>query len=242
MPAGPTAKMAVLRQARTGSAATELICFSFNNSRFNPSSRSSFTSAVAAGFSAVSSLSPKKIEFAPAKKQSAWPSRVMRVRPAARRTRARGIAMRATATNRTRSKIYAGGLEFRRFVVADFTEGNADFHAELADFAHDFEHALEFLSAVVYSAPGCPHAKTCRSLCPRLFGSRSNPLQRKQIFAFDAGSVMGTLRAISAILAASTGLDAKQRTTLHRFAAPMFQMNRARSRNQIKEKPVIEDP
>src|SRR6266480_5228442 len=51
---------------------------------------------------------------------------------------------------------------------------------------------------------------------------------------------MGTLRAISAILAASTGLDAKQRTTLHRFAAPMFQMNRARSRNQSKERLLIE--
>jgi hypothetical protein len=51
---------------------------------------------------------------------------------------------------------------------------------------------------------------------------------------------MGALCAVSAILTATAGLDAEQRTTLHRFATPMFQMNGTRLRNQIKERLMIE--
>jgi len=51
---------------------------------------------------------------------------------------------------------------------------------------------------------------------------------------------MGALCAVSAILTATASLDAEQRTTLHRFATPMFQMNTTRLRNQIKERLMIE--
>ena len=51
---------------------------------------------------------------------------------------------------------------------------------------------------------------------------------------------MGALCAISAILTATAGLDAEQRTTLHRFVTPMLQMNGTRLRNQIKERLMIE--
>jgi hypothetical protein len=51
---------------------------------------------------------------------------------------------------------------------------------------------------------------------------------------------MGALCAVSAVLTATAGLDAEQRTTLHRFATPMFQMNGTRLRNQIKERLMIE--
>src|SRR4026207_1119577 len=60
------------------------------------------------------------------------------------------------------------------------------------------------------------------------------------MFAFDAGRIMGALCAVTAILTATAGLDAEQRTTLHRFATPMFQMNGTRLRNQIKERLMIE--
>src|SRR4029078_4010002 len=57
-------------------------------------------SSLVAGFGAVSSLSPKKMELAPARKQRNCNSRLMRSRPALRRTRARGNALRATAMQR----------------------------------------------------------------------------------------------------------------------------------------------
>src|SRR5438874_2419528 len=78
------------------------------SSMFKPSSRSKARSTSTSGFLAVRSLSPKKMELAPAKKQSAWPSREIRVRPAASRTRASGNAIRATAINLTSSKISTG--------------------------------------------------------------------------------------------------------------------------------------
>ena len=65
-------------------------------------------SSDSSGFGAVRSLSPKKIELAPAKKQSACPSRVRAVRPALSRTRARGRAIRVVAMSRTSSNTSTG--------------------------------------------------------------------------------------------------------------------------------------
>jgi hypothetical protein len=42
-------------------------------------------------------------------------------------------------------------------------------------------------------------------------------------------------RAVGAIFAASSSLDAEQTAPLNFFAWPMLQMNRATSRNQIEE-------
>src|SRR5262249_25553042 len=67
------------------------------------------TSPSADGFGAVSSLSPKKIELAPARKQSACSSRLMRSRPALRRTRDLGKASRAIAISRTSCSGSTGG-------------------------------------------------------------------------------------------------------------------------------------
>src|SRR5260370_31302807 len=51
---------------------------------------------------------------------------------------------------------------------------------------------------------------------------------------------MRRLRAISAIFAAATGLDAKQTATLHRLAGPMLEMHSPALRNQIEERLMIE--
>ena len=51
---------------------------------------------------------------------------------------------------------------------------------------------------------------------------------------------MSGLRAVSAILAASAGLDAEQTTTLHLFAMPMLKVDGTALRNQIEERLMIE--
>ena len=65
-------------------------------------------SAKASGLGVVSSLSPAKMEPAPAKKQRAWPSGLISVRPALRRTVVVGNTMRVTAIIRTISKMSTG--------------------------------------------------------------------------------------------------------------------------------------
>ncbi len=67
-------------------------------------------SLSSAGLPAVSSVSPTKIEFAPAKKQSACNSSLIDVRPAESRTIERGIMMRASAMVRTNS---SGSMRLR---------------------------------------------------------------------------------------------------------------------------------
>src|SRR5262249_24051196 len=70
--------------------------------------RNSSASSWANGFGAVSSFSPKKIEFAPARKHSTSHSRLSRSRPALRRTRAPGKARRVVAIRRTSSRESTG--------------------------------------------------------------------------------------------------------------------------------------
>ena len=50
---------------------------------------------------------------------------------------------------------------------------------------------------------------------------------------------MRGLRAIRAIFAATTGLDAEQTAPLHLFAAPMREMHSPALRNQIEERLMI---
>ena len=60
-------------------------------------------------------------------------------------------------------------FELARLGVADLAERDADLHAEPADFSHCLDHLLEFFRAIAHTAPGCPHAKTCRALFARAF-------------------------------------------------------------------------
>ena len=50
---------------------------------------------------------------------------------------------------------------------------------------------------------------------------------------------MSGLRAVSAIFAAPTSLDAEQAAALNFFPAPMLQMNSAALRNQIEQRLMI---
>ena len=66
-----------------------------------PRSRNSRSSSSRSGFGVVSSFSPTKMEFAPARKHSAAASRVRERRPALSRTIEAGISRRAVAIVRT---------------------------------------------------------------------------------------------------------------------------------------------
>ena len=70
-------------------------------------------SASCSGFVIVSSLSPKKIEFAPAMKHNICASRLKPTRPADKRTRAVGITIRAVAHIRTISNGSIGAWIFK---------------------------------------------------------------------------------------------------------------------------------
>ena len=73
----------------------------------------------------------------------------------------------------------AGRLEFARFGRADFAKCDTNFHPERADFANDFQDALEFFGAVAHAAPGGAHAKPGRALRARTFCHIDNLLDRQ---------------------------------------------------------------
>ena len=61
----------------------------------------------------------------------------------------------------------AGFLELARFGRAELAERDADFHAELADFADGAEHLLELRVALAHAFPRRAHAEAGRAIRPR---------------------------------------------------------------------------
>src|SRR5262245_48458954 len=104
---------------------------------------------------------------------------------------------------------YSGGFQFARFLRADFTQGNAYFHSELAHFADDLQHALKFFGTVAHAAPGRAHAKPAGALRASAPGRGQNIFDRQQFFALDTRQIMSRLRAVSAVFTASASLDAE---------------------------------
>ena len=92
-------------------ASTVVGCGCFSNGFWvrMPRTSSMCISSLISGLGVVRSLSPAKIELAPAKKHKACPSRDIFIRPAERRTWDCGITMRAVAIIRTISQISTGG-------------------------------------------------------------------------------------------------------------------------------------
>jgi hypothetical protein len=64
--------------------------------------------------------------------------------------------------------------------------------------------------------------------------------QRQQFFAIEAGGIMSGLRTISAVFAATAGLDAKQAAPLHFFATPMLNMHSPALRHQVEQGLMVE--
>ena len=133
----------------------------------------------------------------------------------------------------------ASGFEFARFHGPDFSESNAHLHPELAYFPNDLQHALKLFRAIAHAAPGRAHAKPGRALCARPVCRNHDLFQRQQFFALEPGGIMSGLRTISAIFAASAGLDAKQTASLHFFATPMLKMNSPALRDEIEQRLMI---
>ena len=135
---------------------------------------------------------------------------------------------------------HAGVLQLARLLVVQLTEGHADFHAELAHFAHGLEHGLETPIPRTNTFPGRTHAKTRRSV--RLGGVRMREdfLRAHERLGFEIRVVVRALRAITAILAACAGLDAQQRAKLHLASGPMPLVGAASLRDEIEKRAIVD--
>ena len=104
----------------------------------------SAASASSPALPAVNSLSPVKIEFAPARKHKACVAADMLSRPADRRTMLIGMVMRATATVRTNSisSIRASGVFGPRTEVAANSRFTRDLFREKFDIDERRIHAI----------------------------------------------------------------------------------------------------
>ena len=122
----------------------------------------------------------------------------------------------------------------------DLAERNADFHAELADFADGLEDLLEFRGAVADALPRRAHAKAGGALRAGAVRSGEDVVERQETFALEAGGVVGALGAVAAVFATAAGLDAEEAATLDFRAAPMLQMDGAALRDEIEERLLIE--
>ncbi len=134
----------------------------------------------------------------------------------------------------------AGFLELAGLDVTELAEGNTHFHAKLADLAHGLEHHFKLRVAVADALPCRTHAEAGRAIFPRRASHGQNLVHRHEALFFQACVVVRALGAITAILAATAGLYAKQRAKLDLVFRPELQKNPAAFLNEIEEGTVVD--
>ena len=131
-------------------------------------------------------------------------------------------------------------LELPRRIVAELAERHANFHPELADLPHRLEHGFETTIARADPFPGRTHTKAGRSIFFRSPRMGQDFLRGHERLRLEVGVVMRTLRAVTAILAASPRLDAQQRAKLHFASRPMALMDPTRFRDEVEKRAVVD--
>ena len=130
----------------------------------------------------------------------------------------------------------AGILELPGSFVAQLPQCDADFHPEGADRAHGFENRFKLCRSFANTFPRRAHAKACRAVGLRRSGNLHHVVGRHQPLGLDAGRVSRALGAVETVLAAPTGLDAKQGAELDSVVFPVLQVDVARLLDQIEER------
>src|SRR5579863_5129664 len=88
-------------------------------------------------------------------------------------------------------------------------------------------------------APGRAHAEARGAFGLGSVGGGQGLLDAQQLAALDTCAIVGRLRAVSAILGASAGLDAEQHAALHLPGAMIGPMRELGSEHQVRERSVI---
>ncbi len=132
-----------------------------------------------------------------------------------------------------------GFLEVGGFFRAEFAEGDADFHAELGNVAHDVEYLVEFLGAFAHAFPRRAHAEAGGAVRTGGEGAFHDLLLRHELLRLHARGVAGALGAVAAVFAATAGLDAQKGAKLHFVAGPVFIMHGACLLEEVEEGLVI---
>ena len=120
-------------------------------------------------------------------------------------------------------------------VLRQHAERAARFHAQRADAAHHFEHAIE-PPVFGHVAPRRAHAETGSALLARAASRSQRFLDVHQILAIHLGVIARRLRTVRAILGAAAGFDAEQHAALHFVGSMMRAMDLRRAEHQIGER------
>ena len=102
-----------------------------------------------------------------------------------------------------------GFLKLACFLVAQLTQGDADLHAELADFADCLQHRLKTAVARFDPFPRCAHTKAGGAVFTGLPGKWHHIFAAHEFLGFDSRLVTGALSTVRTVLATTTRLDTK---------------------------------
>ena len=133
-----------------------------------------------------------------------------------------------------------GILELLRLDRSEVAEGDADFHAELADVADGVEHLLKFRVAVAHAFPCGTHAEAGGAVFAGALCGGHDVLFHQEPSCVHARGIAGALGAIAAILAATAGLDAEQRAELDLAAFPVLEIRIPALLDEFEERLVVD--
>src|SRR5665213_3821847 len=130
--------------------------------------------------------------------------------------------------------VKSGLLEALRLIAGQHAERGAGLQAERLDAFHHGANLVEL--AVLGRTPGRAHAETRGAA--GLGGTRfaEHRLEAHEFCGFHAGVVTRRLRAIGAILRATTGLDRQQGRDLYFGGIEILTMSRCGAKHQLRER------
>ena len=134
----------------------------------------------------------------------------------------------------------AGLLQLTSFLITELSEGNADLHAEFADFANRFEHGVESAVAGFHSFPCGSHTETGGATFACFPGQGKDIVTSHELPGLDPGIVTCALCAVGAILAAPPGFHAQQSAELDCILVPVLELNRAGTLDEIKKRAAVD--
>ena len=133
----------------------------------------------------------------------------------------------------------SGFLKRGGFLGTEFSQGDTDFHAELADVFDNIDHFLKAVRAHADATPCGPHAKTGAAIVPGGLGAHHDVVFLHEFFCFNATGIAGALSTVGTVLAATAGLDAQEGAELDLAVWPVCLVDSAGLLNEIKKRQVV---
>lgn len=133
----------------------------------------------------------------------------------------------------------ASFLERFRLFGTELAEGDADFHTEIGDVAHDIEDLIKAFRAAADSAPGGTHAEASGAVFFGRACAFHDVITLHEAVGIDPRIVASRLGAVRAVFGTTTSLDGKKGAELDLVLRPILLVNLTGFLQEVEKRELV---